>query len=81
MRYTDIVDTVAKEVNLPSNVVKEAYKAYWEFIRTTIKNLPLKEDISDEELLKLKTNFNIPSLGKLTATYDKILKYKRKYKR
>ena len=80
MNYRDIIITVSKELNIPKEVVDKAYKSYWEFIRETIKDLPLKDDnLSEEEFSNLRTNFNIPSLGKLVCTYDKVLRLKRKY--
>ena len=73
---------VAEEMNIPVEVVELAYKSYWKFIRKTIQELPLKEDLSEEEFAKLKTNFNIVSLGKLSCTYDryKRIKLREKYK-
>jgi hypothetical protein len=68
---------VAEEMNIPVEVVEFAYKSYWKFIKDTIQELPLKEDLSEEEFAKLRTNFNIVSLGKLTCTYDR---YKKKKK-
>ena len=73
---------VAEEMNIPVEVVEFAYKSYWKFIRKTIQELPLKEDLSEEEFNELKTNFNIVSLGKLSCNYDryKRLKLREKYK-
>lgn len=73
---------VAEEMNIPIEVVKEAYLSYWKFIRKTIQELPLKDDLSEEEFAKLKTNFNIVSLGKLSCDYDRYVKLKlrEKYK-
>lgn len=73
---------VAEEMNIPVEVVKEAYLSYWKFIRKTIQELPLKNDLSEEEFAKLKTNFNIVSLGKLSCDYDRYVKLKlrEKYK-
>ena len=73
---------VAEEMNIPVEVVEFAYKSYWKFIRKTIQELPLKDDLSEEEFAKLKTNFNIVSLGKLSCTYDryKRMKLREKYK-
>ena len=73
---------VAKEMNIPVEVVELAYKSYWKFIRKTIQELPLKDDLSEEEFAKLKTNFNIVSLGKLSCCYDryKRIKLREKYK-
>ena len=73
---------VAEEMNIPVEVVELAYKSYWKFIRKTIQELPLKEDLSEEEFAKLRTNFNIVSLGKLSCTYDRYrrVKLREKYK-
>lgn len=73
---------VAEEMNIPVEVVKEAYLSYWKFIRKTIQELPLKDDLSEEEFAKLRTNFNIVSLGKLSCDYDRYVKLKlrEKYK-
>lgn len=79
MTYDNIVNKVAKELNLPETLIKSTYKAYWQFIRDTIQNLPLKEDMDEEEFSKLKTNFNIPSLGKLTCTRDRYLGVKKRF--
>jgi hypothetical protein len=68
---------VAEEMNIPVEVVEFAYKSYWKFIRETIQELPLKEDLSEEEFAKLKTNFNIVSLGKLACTYDRYVRKKQ----
>lgn len=80
MNYNDAVTQVSKELNLPSRVVDKAYKSYWKFIRDTIQELPLKEDIPEEEFQQLRTNFNIPSLGKLSCTYDRVKRVKERYK-
>ena len=79
MTYEQIVDIVAKELELPVDLVKNTYRAYWQFIKDTIQELPLKEDISEEDFSKLKTNFNIPSLGKLTCTRDRFIGMKKRF--
>lgn len=79
MTYEQILNNVAQELNLPIEVVRNTYKAYWKFIRDSIQNLPLKEDLSDEEFSKLSTNYNIPSLGKLSCTIDKYKGVKKKF--
>lgn len=80
MNYNDLVTQLSKELNLPPRVVDKVYKSYWKFIRGSIQGLPLKEDISEEEFQKLRTNFNIPSLGKLSCTYDRVKRVKERYK-
>lgn len=78
MSYSDIIKKVSKELNLPEKVVDKTYRAFWLFINHSIKELPLKEDISEEEFEKLRTNFNIPSLGKLSCTYDRMVGVKKR---
>ena len=76
----ELYKQVAEEMNLPIEVVETAYRSYWKFIRSKIQELPLKEDLSEEEFKQLKTNFNIVSLGKLSCTYDRYLRVKEKEK-
>ena len=80
MNYPDIVGKVSRELNLPREVVDKTYKAYWLFIKQHIQSLPLKENLNEEDFAKLRTNFNIPSLGKLSCTYDRMLGMKKRYK-
>ena len=71
MNYTDIIKKVSEELNIPKEVVDKTYKAFWLYIRDSIQKLPLKEELTEDEFLTLRTNYNIPSLGKLTCTYDR----------
>ena len=80
MNYQDAIDHVANKLELPTEVVKEAYESYWKYIRCTISELPLKDDLSEEEFNKLRTNFNIPSIGKLSCTYSRYKAIKDRYK-
>ena len=67
----DIYLNVSKTLRISPDVVEKVYKAYWLYIKTTIEALPLKKDLTEDEFSKLKTNFNIPSLGKFNCTIDK----------
>lgn len=80
MNYKDAIDHIANKLELPREVVKEAYESYWKYIRCTISELPLKDDLSEEEFNKLRTNFNIPSIGKLSCTYSRYKAIKDRYK-
>lgn len=71
MTYKEIVHIVSKDTGIPVEVVDKTYKAFWSYIRDSIQKLPLKEELTEDEFLTLRTNFNIPSLGKLTCTYDR----------
>ena len=79
MIYSEAIKQVSIELGLPPQVVKEAYESYWTFIRNNIKALPLKEDLSKEEFDTLRTNFNIPSIGKLSCTYDRMIGVKKRF--
>ena len=78
--YSDIFKQVSEELNLPLEVVKLAYKSQWEFIRESIKKLPLKQELNEEEFSKLRTNFNVPSIGKLSCTYKRYQGVKKQFK-
>ena len=80
MNYSDIIGKVSEELDLPIEVVDRTYKAFWVFIKSHIQALPLKEDLSEEEFSSLRTNFNIPSLGKLSCTYSRMLGVQQRHK-
>lgn len=80
MNYPDIIGKVSQEMNILPEVVDAAYKSYWKFIKQIIQSLPLKGNISEEEFAKLRTNFNIPSLGKMTCTFDRMMGVKKRFK-
>jgi hypothetical protein len=70
------IKELSKKLNISIDDIEKIYKYYWEFIFTKIESLPLKEDLNEEAFNQLKTNFNIPYLGKLHCTYDKYRKVK-----
>ena len=80
MTYWEIVNKVSGDIGLSPDTVDKTYRAFWKYIRDSIQSLPLKEDISEEEFLMLRPNFNIPSLGKLTCTYKRYFEVKEKFK-
>lgn len=80
MKYSEIVTLLSKELSIPEEVVDTAYKSFFSYIRETITSLPLKKDLTEKEFNNLKTNFNIPAIGKLHCTYDRYLKMKSKSK-
>lgn len=73
------IKRISQELALSEKCVENAYKAYWTFIKETIGQLPLKEELTEEEFGKLRTNFNIPNLGKLSCTYKRWLGVKKHY--
>jgi len=77
MSYEEIVSTVADNLCLPKVLVDRTYRAFWRAVKEHIEALPLKEDLTDEEFLKLQPNINIPSIGKLYVTLDRYHGMKR----
>ena len=77
MTYRKIISSISKELGLPYTFVDRTYKSYWKVIREHIEALPLKEDLTDEEFLKLQPNVNVPSLGKLYVTLDRYHRMKK----
>ena len=76
----EIILDVSRNLDISPDVIEKVYKAYWSFIKETIQALPLKDNLSEEEFSTLKTNFNVPSLGKLTCTQDKYNRVKKRFK-
>ena len=74
-----IYEEVSKMLDIPAKTVEKVYKYYWLFIKDKIENLPLKEDLTEDEFNMLKTNFNIPSVGNLYCTWDKYKKIKNNF--
>lgn len=73
----EIIKRVAARLELSEQVVEKTYKAFWLFIRQKISELPLKDNLTEEEFNKLRTNFNLPSLGKLSCDYERYEKVKK----
>ena len=77
MTFEDIITEVSRKLDLPRELVEKTYKAYWKGVREHIASLPLKQDLSDEDFLKLQPNVNIPSIGKLYVTLDRYQRMKK----
>lgn len=75
------ISRLSEELGLSESTITKTYRAYWLFIRKTISDLPLKEELTEEEFSRLQTNFNIPNLGKLTCTYRRWQGVKNRGKR
>lgn len=79
MKYSSIISIVSEELNLPKELVENTYKAYWNFIRATIEELPLKTELTQAEYSNLRTSINIPSLGKLNCTYNRYIGIRNRF--
>ena len=65
------LNKLSEELDIPVETLIKVYKSYWKFIHSKIEELPLKDDLDEEAFSKLKTNFNISNLGKLSCTYPR----------
>lgn len=70
---------ISQQLDLPPERVMEIYKSYWKYIRDYIQELPLKEELTEEQFNTLKVNINIPLLGKFNCNYARILKQKSSF--
>lgn len=73
------INRLSAELHIPKDKIELIYKEYWKSIKNIIETLPLKEDLSEEEFLNMKTSFNISNLGKFYCTYDRYKNIKEKY--
>ena len=77
MTYNEIIAKVADIVSLDKTLVNKVYKSYWRAVKEHIEELPLKDNLSEEDFCKIQPNVNIPSLGKLYVTYDRYKRIKK----
>jgi hypothetical protein len=72
---------LAEKHGISLDEMKKIISSPYELIQIKTRELVFKDDLSKEEFNRLKTNFNIPSLGKLFASnylYNEIQKKKKK---
>ena len=65
IKAKEIADKYEISVEDMKNIVSSTYS----FIDKKTKELNLPDDLTEDEFDKIKTNFNIPALGKLHASY------------
>ena len=78
MTFKQIIKQVAKELNLPEDLVRNTYKSYWKVIKQIIERNNIKSNdnliFTSDEFNNNVVNINVPSIGQLNCTYDKYLK-------
>lgn len=79
MTLNEIITKVSTELNLPEDLVKKTYSEYWSYIRNTIEDLPLKNNLTQADFSELRTNINVPSLGKINCTYERYIGMKKRF--
>ena len=79
MTLNEIIAKVSTELNLPEDLVRKTYSEYWSYIRNTIEDLPLKDNLTQTDFSELRTNINVPSLGKINCTYERYIGMKKRF--
>ena len=49
----------------------EAYNLFWKFVKEKIEEVPLDNNLSEEEFRKYKTSVILPEIGRMACTYEK----------
>lgn len=79
MRYQEAVKQAAKELNIPEDTALLAYTSMWKLIREKAGSLDLKnKEVTEAELFEMKPNFNLPLIGKLSVTIQRINNIRKK---
>ena len=79
MTLNEIIAKVSTELNLPEDLVRKTYSEYWSYIRNTIEDLPLKNNLTQTDFAELRTNINVPSLGEINCTYERYIGSKKRF--
>lgn len=75
----NIYKEVAKDLGVNEDVVKDVFVTTWNFIKEKIGDLPLTEEISEDDFNKMKTAFVLPGLGMLGCNYKFYRKTRNKF--
>lgn len=67
-----IIKELSEELHLDKNVILEIYKSYWRFIKQTIEGIDFNNIKSIKDYNRHRLNFNIPNIGKLYCSFDRI---------
>ena len=63
------IEKISEEMSIPKEVVIKVIESQYEFIRKKTKELHFDPNLTREEFDAMKTNFNIPCIGKLYASF------------
>jgi len=77
IKAQELADKYGIEIGEMKNIISAPY----DFIQKITKELVFEDNLSKEDFDKMKTNFNIPGIGKLYASnylYNEIQKKRKK---
>jgi|TARA_B110000211_G_C13958753_1_gene499576 hypothetical protein len=75
------IEEIAEKYSISFEQAKEIVYSPYELMKEKLGELTLEDELTEEEFYKKKTNFNMPSLFKLFASYyayKEIMKKKKK---
>lgn len=72
MNLNNILSQLEKDLGIPKDVIYKIYSSSWDFIKQTIKSIPIKEENFEQYMKNNKVHFSIPYLGKLSCNYNKV---------
>lgn len=86
MRVSNLYPEVAKELGMSEARVRDIYQAYWQFYIDKVRELPIREGMTQEDFKGLKSGFHIQKIGKFFCnykTYNKLMRnreyFRKKY--
>ena len=68
----EVIAQVAKDLNIPKEVVTVAYRSYFQMVKEVYKNIPFDTINSEEELEQHRISVNMPFLGKFYTNFSRI---------
>lgn len=80
MTYKDVVKQLAKDLGMSRKDVEKVYKEFYWAINRLASNLPLKQDLTEEEFNNLHCNFWFPYIGTIYITKQRYFKLRNRYK-
>ena len=75
------IKELAEKYNIDYEIIKKIVSSPYDFIQKKTREIEFEDGLSREEFDKMKTNFNLPGIGKLYASfflYEEIQKKKKK---
>lgn len=75
------IEEIAERYNISFEQAKEIVYSPYEFMKETLSGINLERNLTEEEFDKKKTNFNMPSLFKLFASYYAYNEIQKKVKK
>lgn len=74
--FNEFAKELSKKYGYPDTVIKRIWYNMFEFIIEEVNDMPNLDKVTLEEFNKLKTGFNIKSIGKLDVEYKSIINIK-----